>query len=149
MLRASLAVRAGLGAAVAAAVFTGGCSSDPPVKRPSPATVEHWGSFFGGRAGNFDTQTSPVAMTVPGPVAEVGTSNSTEYALLKDGSLYAWGLGTQGQLGDGRTEDSFAKPVRVRALIRRFGSPHPWRATGKRLPAIARRCCSRLISMAA
>jgi alpha-tubulin suppressor-like RCC1 family protein len=114
VLRASLAVRAGLGAAVAAAVFTGGCSSDPPVKRPSPATVEHWGSFFGGRAGNFDTQTSPVAMTVPGPVAEVGTSNSTEYALLKDGSLYAWGLGTQGQLGDGRTENSFAKPVRVR-----------------------------------
>jgi hypothetical protein len=98
---------------VATVVFTGGCSSDPPVKRPSPTTLEHWGSLFGGQAGNFDTQTSPVTVTVPGPVAEVGTSNSTEYALLKDGSLYAWGLGTQGQLGDGRGENSFSKPVRV------------------------------------
>ena len=41
-------------------------------------------------------------MTLPGTVAEIGTSNSTEYALLTDGSLYAWGLGTQGELGDGR-----------------------------------------------
>ena len=62
----------------------------------------HWGSYFGGRKGRiFDIQTSPVAVTVPGTVAEVGTSNSTEYALLTDGALYAWGLGTHGQLGDG------------------------------------------------
>ena len=53
-------------------------------------------------------------MTVPGTVAEVGTSNSTEYALLTNGSLYAWGLGTQGQLGDGRRANSFAQPVQVR-----------------------------------
>jgi alpha-tubulin suppressor-like RCC1 family protein len=57
---------------------------------------------------------SPVALTVPGTVAEVGTSNSTDYALLTDGSLYAWGLGTDGELGDGRTANSFATPVRVR-----------------------------------
>ncbi len=76
--------------------------------------VRHWGSFFGGAKGNFDTSKSPVTVTLPGTVAEVGTSNSTEYALLADGSLYAWGLGTQGQLGDGRGVNSFASPVRVR-----------------------------------
>ena len=75
----------------------------------------HWGSLFGGTKGiNYDTETSPVAVAVPGTVAEVGTSNSTEYALLTDGRLYAWGLGTHGQLGDGRRENSFRKPVRVR-----------------------------------
>ena len=76
--------------------------------------IKHWGSFFGGINGNFDTETSPVAVTLPGTVAEIASSNSTQYALLTDGSLYAWGLGTQGQLGDGRNENSFTKPVRVR-----------------------------------
>jgi alpha-tubulin suppressor-like RCC1 family protein len=75
--------------------------------------VEHWGSFFGGRHGNFDTLTSPTRLTVPGTVAEVGTSNSTQYALLTGGRLYAWGLGTDGQLGDGRRANSFTRPVRV------------------------------------
>jgi alpha-tubulin suppressor-like RCC1 family protein len=80
-----------------------------------PSEVEHWGSVFGGPiAGNDDVETSPAAVTVPGTVGEVGTSNSTEYALLADGSLYAWGLGTQGQLGDGGTVNSFATPERVR-----------------------------------
>ncbi len=53
-------------------------------------------------------------MTLPAPVAEIGTSNSTEYALLTNGSLYAWGLGTQGQLGDGLRTSSFSRPVQVR-----------------------------------
>ena len=85
-----------------------------PAPRPSTATVEHWGSFFGGQLGSFGTEKSPAAMTLPGPVAQVATSNSTQYALLTDGSLYAWGLGTQGQLGDGSRENSFSRPVRVR-----------------------------------
>ncbi len=129
-------MKAGLCAAVAAMVLTGGCSSPHPSEaRPStavakstpmarqspppvvelPSTAEHWGSFFGGRKGeNYDLATSPAALTVPGTVAEIGTSNSTQYALLTNGSLYAWGLGTQGQLGDGSLVNSFTKPVRVR-----------------------------------
>jgi len=79
-----------------------------------PSTVEHWGSFFGGSKGvNYDPAVSPVALTVPGTVAEIGTSNSAQYALLTDGSLYAWGLGTQGELGDGSLASSYTKPVRV------------------------------------
>jgi alpha-tubulin suppressor-like RCC1 family protein len=120
----SLSVRAGL-CVTAAALMTAGCSvfSGGSAGRPSSAAmvnqettapVRHWGSFFGGPKGNFDTQTSPVTVTVPGTVAEVGSSNSTEYALLANGRLYAWGLGTQGQLGNGRTQNSFTRPVRVR-----------------------------------
>ena len=62
---------------------------------------------------NYQVAYSPVALTVPGTVAEIGTSNSTQYALLTNGSLYAWGLGNEGQLGDGGLANSFTTPVRV------------------------------------
>jgi alpha-tubulin suppressor-like RCC1 family protein len=95
------------------AISTAKRSAPPIVERPS--AVEHWGSFFGGKKNvNYDLGSSPVALTVPGTVAEVGTSNSTQYALLTNGSLYAWGLGNEGQLGDGSRTDSFTKPVLVR-----------------------------------
>jgi alpha-tubulin suppressor-like RCC1 family protein len=128
MARSSLIVNAGLCLAVAA--VAAGCSAPhPPRAHPAtptakhsappvvelPSTVEHWGSFFGARKNvNYDLLTSPVALTVPGTVAEIGTSNSTQYALLTNGSLYAWGLGNEGQLGDGSPASSFTTPVRVR-----------------------------------
>jgi alpha-tubulin suppressor-like RCC1 family protein len=80
------------------------------------STVGHWGTFFGG-ANTFtpeDMTTSPASLSLPGPVAEVATSNSSQYALLTNGSVYAWGLGNAGQLGDGATGNSFTKPVKVR-----------------------------------
>jgi alpha-tubulin suppressor-like RCC1 family protein len=81
----------------------------------APSTVEHWGYFFGSpAAGGNDEELLPVAITVPGTVAEVGSSNSTEYALLTNGSLYAWGQGDYGQLGDGGAVNSFTTPMRVR-----------------------------------
>ncbi len=78
-------------------------------------TVKHWGTFFGGSS-TFtpeDMTTSPASLSLPGSVAEVATSNSSQYALLTNGSVYAWGLGNAGQLGDGATGNSFTKPVRV------------------------------------
>src|ERR1700759_60547 len=119
--RAALPVLAIAGAMAAAMVMATGCTTGHPRPHVSDTaahavtgTVLHWGSFFGGRKGNFDLQKSPVAVTLPGKVAQVGSSNSTEYALLTDGRLYAWGLGTQGQLGNGRRRNSFNKPVQVR-----------------------------------
>ena len=112
--------RVGLCALAAAVVSVGGCSLGQPlpapiVERQLTATVKHWGAFFGaGKGVNWDVRTSPAAVTLPGPVAEVGTSNSSQYALLTDGRLYAWGLGTDGQLGDGRRANSFRHPVQVR-----------------------------------
>ncbi len=87
-----------------------------PAQPASSSTVKHWGTFFGGTNAlqPQDTITSPATMRLPGSVAEVASSNSSEYALLTDGSVYAWGLGNAGQLGDGATTDSFTTPVRVR-----------------------------------
>ena len=80
------------------------------------STVQHWGTFFGGTSTLVpeDMITSPVSVRLPGRVAAVATSNSSQYALLTNGSVYAWGLGNAGQLGDGATENSFTEPVRVR-----------------------------------
>jgi alpha-tubulin suppressor-like RCC1 family protein len=119
--------------AVAAVVFTSSCSSDESLQHHSSTTsaasrssiaaadpaattqVEHWGTFFGAAGGvNYDTSLAPVAVTLPGMVAEIGTSNSSEYALLTNGRLYAWGLGTAGELGDGGRSNSFTTPVLVR-----------------------------------
>ena len=68
--------RVGLCALAAAVVAVGGCSLDQPLRAPvvarqDTATVEHWGSFFGGWNDiNYDTQTSPVDVTtMPVPAA--------------------------------------------------------------------------------
>ncbi|MGH3159502.1 MAG: RCC1 domain-containing protein, partial [Streptosporangiaceae bacterium] len=98
---------AGLALAVAPlALASGSVSAWRPA---SGARVAFWGTF----AGSSSQHLSPVTVTLPGRVTEVGTSNSTVYALLANGSVYAWGTGTRGQLGDGGSASSFTAPVRV------------------------------------
>ena len=127
--RAALAAGAGLGAVVVVVALAVAFSSDPSspssssskadrpaVSADAPANglVKHWGTFFGGAKGvNYDTSLEPVPVTLPGPIAQIATSNSTEYALLTNGALYAWGLGAQGEFGDGKLVNSFTRPVRV------------------------------------
>jgi alpha-tubulin suppressor-like RCC1 family protein len=100
-----LAVAAGLGLALVPMVSASGSAA-----RQSAAAgrVAFWGTFANA------AHLSPVTVRLPAPVAEVGTSNTTVYALLTDGSVYAWGAGKRGQLGDGGTTSSFTKPVRVK-----------------------------------
>jgi alpha-tubulin suppressor-like RCC1 family protein len=131
---------AGLAAAIVTGIVLAGCAAGPgarpaaashpahpahpaPVARRSspalaavtspPAIVRHWGSFFDDSNANADTEDRPVTVTLPGTVAEVGSSNAAEYALLTDGTLWAWGLGGQGELGNGLLTSSFTRPVRV------------------------------------
>jgi alpha-tubulin suppressor-like RCC1 family protein len=74
----------------------------------------HWGAYFGDAdKANTDKTTSPAATTLPGTVEEVATSNSTEYALLSDGTVWAWGQGDRGELGDGGSVNSFTVPMQV------------------------------------
>jgi alpha-tubulin suppressor-like RCC1 family protein len=73
----------------------------------------HWGTVFGTNSGMLGTLTAPAAIKLPGTVAQVGSSNSTEYALLTNGSLYAWGVGNTGEFGDGKTQNSLDTPVQV------------------------------------
>jgi alpha-tubulin suppressor-like RCC1 family protein len=101
-----------------AAAFSGRAFAAPAAAATTSATAgsvaRHWGSFFGNTNGDADTHWWPATVHLPGRIAQVASSNSTEYALLTNGSLYAWGLGSQGELGDGGTGNSFEKPVLVR-----------------------------------
>jgi alpha-tubulin suppressor-like RCC1 family protein len=98
---------------VAGCSSSGGASGGRAQPERVTTTAEHWGSFFGAITGNFDMVASPVAVRLPGTVSAVATSNSTQYALLTNGQVYAWGLGNLGQLGDGTKDNSFTQPVRV------------------------------------
>jgi alpha-tubulin suppressor-like RCC1 family protein len=104
----SLAVGAGLGLALVLMVLASGSASAQ--QSAARGRVAFWGTF----AGSGSQHLSPFTVTLPAPVAEVGTSNSTVYALLTNGRVYAWGTGTRGQLGDGRNRSSFTTPVRVK-----------------------------------
>jgi alpha-tubulin suppressor-like RCC1 family protein len=115
-----------LGACVlAAALAATGCSTSHSAvqaaarPRPTPtptqtSVVEHWGAVFGATHGFLDQHISPVEVQLPGIVAQVGSSNSDAYALLTNGSVYAWGMGTQGELGNGADVNSLETPVQVR-----------------------------------
>ena len=52
---------------------------------PAPDTVTAWGTMFS--APLVSVELSPTSVALPGPVAQVGTSNSTEYALLTNGQV--------------------------------------------------------------
>jgi len=97
-------------AATAAVLLAG---TTPALAQEASGTiVEHWGAY-GTSGKSFDTQTSPVPLTLPGQIKQIGSSNSTQYALLTNGQVWAWGEGTEGQLGDGGTVNSYTTPVQV------------------------------------
>jgi alpha-tubulin suppressor-like RCC1 family protein len=79
-----------------------------------------WGYNAAGQLGDGRTANSDVPVRVPLPAAVrqvsqggSGAGNGQTVAILANGSVWAWGDGTKGQLGDGQTAASDV-PVRVR-----------------------------------
>lgn len=78
-------------------------------------TALHWGRYFGDpKIADEDITTSPAPIALPAPVKQLSTSNSTQYALLTNGQVWAWGQGTNGELGDGAHANSFKAAVQVK-----------------------------------
>lgn len=79
-------------------------------------TVWAWGhggvGQLGQGSGGPTMSNVPVRVTGLGSVAHIAAGHGTAYALRTDGSLWAWGDGGQGQLGNGTTAHGFV-PVRV------------------------------------
>ena len=77
-----------------------------------------WGWGLYGQLGNGATDSSLSATKVsglPAVVDKVATGTQHSLALAGDGSVWAWGDNSNGQLGDGSTNPSLT-PIRVEAL---------------------------------
>lgn len=84
----------------------------------SDGTVWGWGFNYSGQLGDgsYDhTHSIPVRVSGLGGVQSVAAGRSHSFALLADGTLWAWGNGWRGALGDG-TESTRRTPVQVLGL---------------------------------
>lgn len=85
----------------------------------SDGTVWAWGNNLLGQLGLNDTadRTSPVQVTMPGDrsIAVIAAGRQHSLAAATDGTVWAWGADSKGQLGDGGTADQHS-PVQVNGL---------------------------------
>jgi len=84
----------------------------------SDGSVWAWGDDEFGELGNGRErldEAAPVRVRRLTGVVAIEAGASSGYALLADGTVWAWGRGTDGELGDGRLANS-ALPGRVSAL---------------------------------
>lgn len=86
----------------------------------SDGTVVTWGSDYHGQLGNGATDTSnhstPVAVAGLAGVVDVDDGHYHSIALKSDGTVWAWGFGSLGQLGNGSTATNVTSPVRFGSL---------------------------------
>jgi len=125
-----------------------GAQSSPPTSPPAPGiryvatraftlvvkadgSVVGWGRDPDGQAARPPSPTrvitAPVVIELPGKALQVALGQTTQYALLEDGTVVAWGSNDEGQLGNGplgasgelgRYPKPSVTPVRVTGLSR-------------------------------
>ena len=91
-------------------------------------SVVGWGRDADGKAARPTSPkrviTTPVVLELPGKVLQVALGSSSQYALLEDGTVVAWGDNDEGQLGNG--------PLGASKELGRYPKPSitPVRVTG-------------------
>lgn len=123
--RRYLGVALVVGAIVLAACSATGTSSTVHRSAGSGSAVYRWG-VVGNRGAITRLQLStPTKITgVAGTIVQIATSNSDGYALTSTGRVYAWGVNSYGELGDGHltpyattaVEVQFPPGVKITAL---------------------------------
>jgi alpha-tubulin suppressor-like RCC1 family protein len=82
------------------------------------------------QSGFCDDPTPTAVAGVKGTITSIATSNSDSYALTSRGAVYAWGHGSEGELGNGRHPLSQATAVRVHfpagVAIAQLPNPMPY-----------------------
>ena len=115
-------------------------------------TVVAWGRDPDGQAARPVSPnrviTAPVTIDLPGKALQVAMGETTQYALLEDGTVVAWGTNDEGQLGNGpmgasgelgRYPKPTITPVRVTGLTNIIQiAAGTWRCEAAR-PAVLRR----------
>jgi alpha-tubulin suppressor-like RCC1 family protein len=93
--------------------FVGGGSADA-----AAVEVYAWGRNDYGQLGDgtFEPRLSPVKVVgLPGNVRQLSAGSFHSLALMSDGTVWAWGYNSKGQLGNGNTTNS-NRPVKVFGL---------------------------------
>jgi alpha-tubulin suppressor-like RCC1 family protein len=73
-----------------------------------------WGVIPCHSSSGFCHRPNPTVVEgIKGTITSIATSNSDSYALTSNGAVYAWGHGSQGELGNGTQPVSQATAVRV------------------------------------
>jgi alpha-tubulin suppressor-like RCC1 family protein len=101
----------------------------------SDGVLYAWGYGFDGELGNGTQgpfQTTPDAVSLPAGVTAtaIGAGQLTGYALGSDGTLYAWGSGANGQLGNGTMTSFQTTPVAVSLPSGEVPGPEPASLSG-------------------
>lgn len=86
-------------------------------------TVWAWGDNSAGQLGNGSTEETAVPVQVRGPggqgaladIVAIASGTRHNLALRKDGTVWAWGGNSAGQLGDGTLQDRHA-PIQVKDM---------------------------------
>ena len=82
---------------------------------PSSSTVVYRFGVVGnrGRIAQLERNTPTIVTGISGEVVQIATSNSDGYALTSSGAVWAWGVASYGELGDGKASPYDTQAVRV------------------------------------
>ena len=104
-----LALAAGLTACTSAST-----STSPPGHTAPGSTVYRFGVVGNqGKIAQLELSTPAAVGGITGDVTQIATSNSDSYALTSSGEVWAWGVASYGELGDGQTAPYSTRAVRV------------------------------------
>jgi alpha-tubulin suppressor-like RCC1 family protein len=80
-----------------------------------------------GKIAQLELKKPTVVAGITGDVVQIATSNSDGYALTSTGTVWAWGVASYGELGDGQTRPYSTRAVKVDfpAGIRILALPNP------------------------
>ena len=135
--RRSFAVLATTLVAIASVVLSACGGAEGPTSSHDAATpgsaVYRWG-VVGNKGAITQLQLDrPTAIAdIHGNVTQIATSNSDGYALTSTGAVYAWGVNSYGELGDGRLTPYETRAVKVDfppgVTIKSLANPMPFDA---------------------
>ena len=133
-------------AAASLAACSGGRHATPSTSGPSSSVATRHSNVYtfgvvgtSGKVLQLEHTTPTLVSGITGTVVQIATSNSDSYALTSAGTVFAWGVGSSGQLGDGSTIDFMSVAVKVEISRWRKDyftcEPHALRrGAGDRLP---------------
>jgi alpha-tubulin suppressor-like RCC1 family protein len=122
------AVLLAAGLALAACSGAAGPTATPTATAGVTTAVYRFGVVGNqGKIARLERATPTVVAGISGKVIQIATSNSDGYALTSAGPVWAWGVGSDGELGDGAASAYVTRAVRVSfpAGVRIVALPNP------------------------